>query len=95
MHVGLHVALATHCTCTPQIEMSSLTGESDAIECTPEKKSDMPTEARNVIFNSSLVMNGDVSGPHLFGIGVPYGLAIWMHPLYLTMKLLEDDPGSN
>lgn len=45
-----------------KIEMSSLTGESDAIECTPDKRSDMVTEARNVVFNSSLVMNGEGRG---------------------------------
>jgi magnesium-transporting ATPase (P-type) len=45
-----------------KVEMSSLTGESDAVECGPEKRSDLPAEARNLIFNSGLVMSGDCLG---------------------------------
>jgi hypothetical protein len=40
--------------------MSSLTGEPDAVDMGPDKRSDIPTEARNLVFNSSLVMNGEV-----------------------------------
>lgn len=41
-----------------KVEMSSLTGESDAIACKINRVSDVPAEAKNLIFNSSLVMNG-------------------------------------
>jgi sodium/potassium-transporting ATPase subunit alpha len=44
------------------VEMSSLTGESDAIECSVQRRSDVPAEARNFVFNSTLVMNGDGRG---------------------------------
>lgn len=44
-----------------KVENSSLTGESEPVECTVDKQSDVVTEAKNVVFNSSLVMNGDVS----------------------------------
>ena len=37
-------------------------GESDAVTCSPDKRSDMVTEARNIVFNSSLVMSGDGRG---------------------------------
>ena len=39
-----------------KVEMSSMTGEPDAIACFVEKKHDMPAEARNLVFNSALVM---------------------------------------
>jgi magnesium-transporting ATPase (P-type) len=42
--------------------MSSLTGEPDAIEMGPEKRSLVPAEARNLVFNSTLVMNGEARG---------------------------------
>lgn len=45
-----------------KVEMSSLTGEGDAIECVVQRKSDHPNEARNLVFNSSLTMNGDAVG---------------------------------
>jgi magnesium-transporting ATPase (P-type) len=45
-----------------KVEMSSLTGESDAIECGPEMRSQMPLEARNIVFCSSLTMSGDMRG---------------------------------
>jgi len=45
-----------------KVENSSLTGESEPVECTVEKQSDMVTEAKNFIFNSSLVMNGEARG---------------------------------
>lgn len=45
-----------------KVEMSSLTGESDAVECGPERRADLPTEAHNLLFNSSMIMNGDCYG---------------------------------
>ena len=42
--------------------MSSLTGESDAIEIFVDRRSDTANEARNIVFNSSLVMEGDAWG---------------------------------
>ena len=45
-----------------KVEMSSMTGEPDAIACFVEKKHDMPAEARNLVFNSALVMNGEARG---------------------------------
>jgi P-type E1-E2 ATPase len=42
--------------------MSSMTGEPDAISCSVEKQHDMPSEARNLTFNSALVMNGEGFG---------------------------------
>ena len=45
-----------------KVDLSSLTGESDAVECFVEKRSVMPTEARNLVFNSSLVISGDAWG---------------------------------
>lgn len=42
--------------------MSSLTGESDAIEIFVDRHSDVANEARNIVFNSSLVMEGDAWG---------------------------------
>jgi len=39
-------------------EQSSLTGEPDAIAATVIAAHEMPIEARNVVFSSSLVMNG-------------------------------------
>ena len=43
-----------------KVEASSLTGESDAITITVEPQHELPTEARNLVFYSSLVMNGEV-----------------------------------
>ena len=45
-----------------KVEMASLTGESDAIECGAECRSALAAEARNLIFSSSLVMNGQAVG---------------------------------
>ena len=45
-----------------KVEMSSMTGEPDAIACFVEKQHDMPAEARNLVFNSALVMNGEGRG---------------------------------
>ena len=45
-----------------KVEMSSLTGESDAIEIGVDRRSDIANEARNIVFNSSLVMEGDAWG---------------------------------
>jgi magnesium-transporting ATPase (P-type) len=45
-----------------QVEMSSLTGEADAIEIFADRRSDIANEARNIVFNSSLVMEGDAWG---------------------------------
>jgi sodium/potassium-transporting ATPase subunit alpha len=63
-----------------KVEQSSLTGENEPIECTVQKQSDMVTEAKNFVFNSSLVMEGDArgvvvrTGDHTF-IGSIAGLA--------------------
>jgi sodium/potassium-transporting ATPase subunit alpha len=45
-----------------KVECSSLTGESDAIAITVESHHDLPLESRNIVFNSSLVMNGEGIG---------------------------------
>ena len=45
-----------------KVDLSSLTGEPDAIACAVEHAHDLPAEARNLIFNSSLVLNGDGYG---------------------------------
>ena len=45
-----------------KVECSSLTGESDAIGITVERQHDSPAESRNLVFNSSLVMNGEGRG---------------------------------
>jgi sodium/potassium-transporting ATPase subunit alpha len=45
-----------------KVEMSSLTGEPDAIACFVERQHDAPLEARNLAFNSALVMNGEGRG---------------------------------
>jgi magnesium-transporting ATPase (P-type) len=45
-----------------KVEMSQITGESDAILCTPIKQSDLVAEARCVLFSTSLVMQGSCYG---------------------------------
>jgi sodium/potassium-transporting ATPase subunit alpha len=45
-----------------KVDLSSLTGEPDAVACTVEHAHDLPAEARNLVFNSSLVLNGDGYG---------------------------------
>ena len=45
-----------------KVEASSLTGESEAISCSVEAQHELPAEARNLVFNSSLVMNGEGRG---------------------------------
>jgi len=45
-----------------RVEMASLTGEPDAVECTPDPKSQEPLRARNIAFNGSLVMAGSAYG---------------------------------
>jgi magnesium-transporting ATPase (P-type) len=45
-----------------QVECSSLTGESDLVPASVDKKHDIPAEARNVVFMSSLAMNGEGRG---------------------------------
>jgi sodium/potassium-transporting ATPase subunit alpha len=45
-----------------KVECSSLTGESDAIAVTTAPAHELPAEARNLVFNSSLVMNGEGRG---------------------------------
>ena len=45
-----------------KVEMSSVTGESDAMLCTVIHVHDEPLEARNLIFSSALVMNGEGYG---------------------------------
>lgn len=39
-------------------EQSSLTGEPDAVSATVTAQHDVPIESRNLVFSSSLVMNG-------------------------------------
>ena len=41
-----------------KVEQSSLTGEVDAIEVGVEAASELPMEAKNIIFNSCLCMEG-------------------------------------
>eukprot|EP00775_Hariotina_reticulata_P010475 gene10475-10633_t len=45
-----------------KVECSSLTGESDLVPATVDKKHDIPAEARNLVFMSSLCMNGEGRG---------------------------------
>lgn len=45
-----------------KVECSSLTGESDLVPASVDKKHDIPAEARNIVFMSSLVMNGEGRG---------------------------------
>lgn len=45
-----------------QVECSSLTGESDLVPASVDKKHDIPAEARNIVFMSSLAMNGEGRG---------------------------------
>jgi sodium/potassium-transporting ATPase subunit alpha len=45
-----------------KVECSSLTGESDLVPASVTKKHDLPAEARNLIFMSSLAMNGEGRG---------------------------------
>ena len=51
-----------------KVEASSLTGESDAIAVTCEPQHELPMEARNLVFNSSLVMNGEVRSLPCFAV---------------------------
>ncbi|KAF8072642.1 Atpalpha [Scenedesmus sp. PABB004] len=46
----------------PQVECSSLTGESDLVPASVEAKHETPAEARNLVFMSSLAMNGEGRG---------------------------------
>jgi hypothetical protein len=45
-----------------KVECSSLTGESDLVPVSVDKKHDIPAEARNLVFMSSLAMNGEARG---------------------------------
>ena len=45
-----------------QVDCSLLTGESDLIPASVEKKHDLVLESRNVMFMSCLCMNGDARG---------------------------------
>jgi magnesium-transporting ATPase (P-type) len=45
-----------------QVECSSLTGEADLVPASVDKKHDIPAEARNIVFMSSLAMNGEGRG---------------------------------
>jgi len=45
-----------------KIEMSQITGESDAVLCSPIKQSELVAEARCVLFSTSLVMQGACYG---------------------------------
>ncbi len=45
-----------------QVECSSLTGESDLVPASVDKKHDLPAEARNLVFMSSLAMLGEGRG---------------------------------
>jgi magnesium-transporting ATPase (P-type) len=45
-----------------KVECSSLTGESDLVPASVTKKHDMAAEARNLVFMSSLAMNGEGRG---------------------------------
>lgn len=58
-----------------QVECSSLTGESDLVPASVDKKHDIPAEARNVVFMSSLAMNGEGRG-----IVIRTGAHAWLVP---------------
>jgi sodium/potassium-transporting ATPase subunit alpha len=45
-----------------KVDMSSMTGEPDAIACAVDHADDLPAEARNLVFNSALVMGGEGLG---------------------------------
>jgi len=45
-----------------KVECSSLTGESDLVPASVDKKHDIPAEARNLVFMSTLAMNGEARG---------------------------------
>ncbi|WIA28646.1 hypothetical protein OEZ86_011182 [Tetradesmus obliquus] len=45
-----------------RVECSSLTGESDLVPASVDRKHDIPAEARNLVFMSSLAMNGEGRG---------------------------------
>jgi sodium/potassium-transporting ATPase subunit alpha len=45
-----------------KVEMSSMTGEADAIACSVDKAHHEPLESRNIVFNSALIMNGSGLG---------------------------------
>jgi len=57
---SFHTPTLLPCWC--QVECSSLTGESDLVPASVDKKHDIPAEARNVVFMSSLAMNGEGRG---------------------------------
>ena len=50
------------CGAPAQVECSSLTGESDLVPASVDKKHDIPAEARNLVFMSTLAMNGEARG---------------------------------
>ncbi|KAF6263646.1 hypothetical protein COO60DRAFT_1698701 [Scenedesmus sp. NREL 46B-D3] len=45
-----------------KVECSSLTGESELVPASIDRKHDLPAEARNLVFMSSLAMNGEGRG---------------------------------
>ncbi len=45
-----------------KVEIASLTGESEPVECGLEAVSDVPIEARNIVFSSSFVTGGEGLG---------------------------------
>jgi magnesium-transporting ATPase (P-type) len=59
-----------------QVECSSLTGESDLVPASVDRKHDIPAEARNLVFMSSLAMNGEGRGIVIRTGAVAGGLAL-------------------
>lgn len=60
-HALLLLLWCMPCTCL-QVECSSLTGESELVPASVDAKHELPAEARNIVFMSSLAMNGEGRG---------------------------------
>ncbi|MEW5309019.1 MAG: hypothetical protein WDW38_000932 [Sanguina aurantia] len=74
------------------VECSSLTGESDLIPASVDREHDLPAEARNIVFMSSLAMSGEAygvvvrTGDHTF-IGAISSLATVTHVERSTLQV--------
>ncbi|MEW5298334.1 MAG: hypothetical protein WDW36_001472 [Sanguina aurantia] len=75
-----------------KVECSSLTGESDLIPASVDREHDLPAEARNIVFMSSLAMSGEAygvvvrTGDHTF-IGAISSLATVTHVERSTLQV--------
>ncbi|MEW5296912.1 MAG: hypothetical protein WDW36_000158 [Sanguina aurantia] len=75
-----------------KVECSSLTGESDLIPAVVDRENDLPAEARNIVFMSSLAMSGEAygvvvrTGDHTF-IGAISSLATDTHMERSTLQV--------